>query len=261
MNPAQLIVGMNRRRIHKMMKQPAALLVLIALFNAAGIPSTVLGTLEQSRGPAQPTGKRFTTEEMKQIHSFDRTESQVLIIGDSISRGYHKQVMKALNGKAKVSRSSTGLIPSGSDKLDSLLGDTQWDVITFNWGLHELKNGEPKDLENRTRDYLERLKAVVLRLKKTNAKLIFVTTTPVPEPNKHKRLNTYVLAYNEGAKALMRDYGITVCDIFAVIEPVHEGHEAPSLKPGLRDVHFTDSGYALMGNAVAKTIASKLNAD
>ncbi len=66
---------------------------------------------------------------------------RVLIIGNSISIGYTPFVCEALEGKMKIHR-----IPengshtwTGLEKLDEWLGDKPWDVIHFNWGLHDLK--------------------------------------------------------------------------------------------------------------------------
>ena len=221
-----------------------AILFLIALFNVACLCST---------------GSGLTEEEVTQTHAPVNKQTNILIIGDSISRGYFMPVQESLDGKAEVTRSSTGLIPDEPEQWDALLGEMKWDVITFNWGLHELKQGTPEELKKRTTDYLKRLETAIVHLKKTNAKLIFVTTTPVPEPNKHKRLNTYVLSYNKGATALMREHAIAVCDQYAIIEPVHEKHEIPSDKPGLRDVHFKASGSAIMGDALAKAIVNELS--
>jgi acyl-CoA thioesterase-1 len=72
---------------------------------------------------------------------------RVLILGDSISIGYFPFVKELLKGKAMVSR------PMGKDggyencqgtthgvkELDRWLGDTPWDVIHFNFGLHDMK--------------------------------------------------------------------------------------------------------------------------
>src|SRR5260221_7460827 len=65
---------------------------------------------------------------------------RVLLIGDSISMGYTLPVRELLQGKANVHRipengSST---PVGVAKLKAWLGDGKWDVIHFNWGLHDL---------------------------------------------------------------------------------------------------------------------------
>src|SRR3954454_3996942 len=66
---------------------------------------------------------------------------RVLLIGDSISIGYTLPVRKLLEGKANVHRvpDNGGATTNGLKNLDKWLGDGKWDVIHFNWGLHDLK--------------------------------------------------------------------------------------------------------------------------
>ena len=66
---------------------------------------------------------------------------RVLLIGDSISIGYTLPTRELLKGKANVHRIPTNGGPTirGLVQIDSWLGDGKWDVIHFNWGLHDLK--------------------------------------------------------------------------------------------------------------------------
>ncbi len=74
--------------------------------------------------------------------------------------------------------------------IDQWLGDDTWDLIHFNWGLHDLKYVDdkgrlakpPVGKQVSTLDEYERnLDKLVQRLKQTGAKLIWRPTTPVPE--------------------------------------------------------------------------------
>ncbi|MCH2583659.1 MAG: SGNH/GDSL hydrolase family protein, partial [Planctomycetes bacterium] len=71
---------------------------------------------------------------------------RVLLIGDSISIGYTVGVRELLSGKANVHRPLTNCGPTtkGVKELDKWLGDKSWDVIHFNFGLHDLKYLGPK---------------------------------------------------------------------------------------------------------------------
>src|SRR5512133_119554 len=66
---------------------------------------------------------------------------RVLLIGDSISMGYTLPVRTLLAGKANVHRppENCGDTARGVKSLDKWLGDGKWDVIHFNFGLHDLK--------------------------------------------------------------------------------------------------------------------------
>jgi len=87
------------------------------------------------------------------------------------------------------------------------------------------------------------------------------TTNPVPEPNAAGRLESYVTLFNEGAVQLMRQHGITVCDLYTVMKPVSEKYEVESRNPKVRDVHFTPEGYAFMGREVSNAIREELGLD
>jgi hypothetical protein len=119
---------------------------------------------------------------------------KVFLIGDSISIGYTPKVVDQLQDKAFVSRAKAncGDTNRGLSALDGWLGKTKWDIIHFNWGLHDLcyRNPDVKTVGNRDKvngaqsvpldQYRKNLEALVLRLKKTGAKLIWASTTKVP---------------------------------------------------------------------------------
>ena len=104
---------------------------------------------------------------------------RVLLIGDSISRGYTIPVRAALAGKANVHRApeNCGATTNGLAKIDGWLGGQKWDVIHFNFGLHDAKT--PAAV------YKRQLTEIVARLKKaTGALLVWATTTPRPADTK-----------------------------------------------------------------------------
>ncbi len=70
----------------------------------------------------------------------DPSLPRILIIGDSISRGYTLPVRKALAGKVNVHRAPANCGPTatGLKKLDVWLGNGKWDLITWNFGIHDL---------------------------------------------------------------------------------------------------------------------------
>ena len=181
---------------------------------------------------------------------------RVLIIGDSISMGYTPFVAESLKGKANVLRipgngSSTSF---GLANLDKWIGSGSWQVIHFNFGLHDAKL-PPEGTRHAPPDVYEKnLLTIVEKLKKTNATLIFATTTPVPNggnlaPNrKFGDVNTY----NTIAVQVMKNHGVHVNDLNKAITPSIEKSQIP------KDVHFTKEGSKLLAEAVAKTIEQSL---
>lgn len=187
---------------------------------------------------------------------------RVLIIGDSISIGYTIPTRKALAGVANVHRipvngSSTDV---GLAKLDEWLATDgagkKWDVIHFNWGLHDLKHWKDGKLDltgpqvNPVAQYEKNLRAIVAGLKKTGAKLIFATTTPVPEES-GGRVAKDELAYNEAALRVMKENGVAIDDLHAVVV-------AKPTTQREKNVHFTPEGYDTLAAQVAAEIKKAL---
>jgi acyl-CoA thioesterase-1 len=180
---------------------------------------------------------------------------RVLLIGDSISIGYTIPTRKKLDGKANVHRIPTNGGPTirGVSAIDSWLGDGRWDVIHFNWGLHDLKRMPDGKHQVPIEEYKANLEKLVARLKQTGATLIWASTTPVPEGDlKPPRSNADVQAYNRVAKEIMDANGIAVDDLYSFAEPRLADIQLPV------NVHFTAAGYAKLAEAVAGSIEQAL---
>ncbi len=174
---------------------------------------------------------------------------RVLLIGDSVSRAYTLGVRKALAGRANVHRApeNCGPTANGLKKLDLWLasaGPAQWDVIYFNFGIH--------DRATPLADYSTRLTQIVARLKQPGATVIWASTTPIPDDPSKKQTAASIVERNATAAALMAQHQIAVDDLFTFITP----HLAETQKPG--DVHYNDRGYDLLSQHVAATIRAKL---
>jgi acyl-CoA thioesterase-1 len=187
---------------------------------------------------------------------------RILIIGDSISIGYTREVRQHFAGRANVHRPPDNCGPTvfGLEQIDSWLGAGRWDVIYFNFGLHDLKFLDAKGTyivpspQDRPlaspEEYAANLRQIVDRLRSTGARLIFATTTPVPAGT-IGRVEGSELAYNAAATAVMRETGVTVDDL----------HAFAVARPQLRrpkNVHFTPEGCLALADHVAATIDTVL---
>jgi acyl-CoA thioesterase-1 len=182
---------------------------------------------------------------------------RVLLIGDSISIGYTVTVRKALEGKANVHRipENGADTANGLKKLDSWLGDSHWDVIHFNWGLHDLKITPDGARQVPLDVYEKNLGALVERLQKTGARLICATTTPVPEGKQNPPRDPADLPrYNAAAHRVMESHGVVVDDLYAATLP----RLAEIQLPG--NVHFNNAGWEVLGSRVAAAIEAALPA-
>jgi len=138
---------------------------------------------------------------------------RMLLIGDSVSRGYPQSVRKALAGKTNVHRvpANCGLTSLGLRKLDVWLGDGKWHVIHFNFGIH--------DRNTPSGEYSQRLEQRVERLEKTGAKLIWATTTPILDNPAKKQTAASIVERNQAAAQIMQEQGVATDDVFTAATP------------------------------------------
>ena len=194
----------------------------------------------------------------------------VLILGDSISIGYTLQVREYLTGKANVYRplaedggpQNCGAADTGVRSLPNWLGSTEWDVIHFNWGLHDLKRVGREDgkmvssidLPPRISiaDYQKKLQRCIDQMKLTGARLIFATTTAYPNGVSPVRVPEDAVRYNVAALEVMGRNGIVVNDLYALTVGRLDELQKPV------NVHFSEKGSAVIGKQVASAIATQL---
>jgi hypothetical protein len=192
---------------------------------------------------------------------------RVLLIGDSLSMGYTEPTRKLLKGRANVhcipeSGESTRL---GLVKIDGWLGAENWDVIHFNWGLHDVCYRNPSvegsydhdkangALTSTPEQYAENLRRLVGILKTSGAILIWASTTPVPE-GEAGRVKGNEVRYNAIAEKVMKEEGVAINDLHSYVLPRMGNFQ---VLPG--NVHFTEEGSAWLARAVAASILEALN--
>lgn len=198
-----------------------------------------------------PAHKRDKIEGKSNAWDFvqdDPSLPRVLLIGDSISRGYTLACRDALKGKANVHRAPANCGPTsyGLQKLDVWLGDGKWDLIYFNFGLHDHNAASPVDA------YAKRLEQIVERLEKTGAKLVWASSTPDPDDVSGKSKGEPVGKFNAAAAEVMKKRNVPVDDLYTVITP----HLADMQQP---DGHFFKNGYDFLGQHAAEFIEKTLH--
>jgi len=169
---------------------------------------------------------------------------RVLLIGDSISIGYGLPVRKLLAGKMNVHRipGNGGPASNGVFMMDSWLGKEKWDVIHFNFGLHDLKRLDDGEAQVAMEAYRRYLQLIVQRLKKSSARLIFTTTTPVPGGKvSPPRRSTDVIEY----------YRVAVNDLYGFASKRLSEVQQPI------NVHFIKTGSEKLAELVAGAIMAE----
>ena len=167
---------------------------------------------------------------------------RVLLIGDSVSRGYTLATRKALEGSVNLHRApeNCGPTANGLKKLKVWLGSGRWDIIHFNFGIHDRKTPLP--------DYEKRLEEITLQLKATGARLIWASTTPVAEGGMKDATPADLVARNEAAARVMAKHGVAIDDLYSAMLPHLSQHQPPA------DVHFREPGYQFLGEQVAASV-------
>lgn len=182
---------------------------------------------------------------------------RVLLIGDSISAGYSATVRAQLKGIANVHLipDNGGATDRGLLMLDDWLGRGRWDVIHFNFGLHDIKLDDADRTRTTPDAYRNNLHELVRRLRATGARLVFATSTPVPGKLKTtgpRRRTADVAAFNVVAQEVMTAEKIPVNDLYAVALPRVGEIQLPI------DVHYRPEGYRILGEVVAEAIRAQL---
>jgi lysophospholipase L1-like esterase len=214
---------------------------------------------------------------------FREKRPNVLLIGDSISIGYTPFVQELLNGKARVFRpmkedgspencagTTNGIknidrwIKSADPGLALPENGIKWDVIHFNFGLHDIKHVDPITGENsqnprhpqqaNRRQYKKNLEVIVEKLKATGAILIFATTTPYPDTVEGPlRKPGMPQKYNRTAVKIMNKNGIMINNLHDFMVP----RIAEMQRPG--NVHFKPEGSFALAQKVVERINEALD--
>ena len=155
-----------------------------------------------------------------------------------------------------------GPTTKGLAEIESWLGDRKWDLIHFNWGLHDLKymgkdgtNLVPKEkggiVQVPLPDYEKNLDQLVTRMKKSAGQLVWRNTTPIP-PGSKARYAGDSLKYNEAAARVMNKHGVPTLDLYTPSKR--------NIKEWMREanVHFLPVGSQALAELVAADVTKRL---
>ncbi|MBE7042898.1 MAG: SGNH/GDSL hydrolase family protein [Ruminococcaceae bacterium] len=184
---------------------------------------------------------------------------KVWLIGDSIRMFYENEVREQLGNDYEVfspkenSRFSLYVLNSVRFWLKEFPVP---DIIHFNAGLWDtaiLYHGDGCFVG--IEDYVRNMKLIFRELKKTGAKLIFATTTPVsdekatlqgPMPPAHR--NEDIICYNNAVLTAFEEEDIAINDLFSAMYPQKEKYLSDDM------IHPNTEGVKLLGTFVANSI-------
>lgn len=228
------------------------------LVNMAALPAHQK-LLEEMRARTLHLSQRYAAEPERSAAA----KVKVLLLGDSISMGYHNTVVAELSSEATVirPRGNCAGTTNGVAKIDDWLqlDGGNFDLIHFNFGLHDLKAvtvaggnkttnnpNDPRQADLAT--YRQQLEEIVGKLKASGATLIFATTTPYPDGVRPHRDPEDAARYNAVAMEIMADHQIEVNDLYGFALPRLAEIQQPV------NVHFSKKGSAVLGREVARRI-------
>jgi hypothetical protein len=198
---------------------------------------------------------KFVPASASAVAREDPSLPRVLLMGDSISHGYSVPVAEALAGKAMVYAEDARGTKFALEYVDEWLGGGRWEVIVFNWGMHDIWGvRDPTSSQRyltRLEQYEGNLRKLVDRLQKTKAKLIWCSTTPVP-PGADNRRTEDPAFFNAAARKAMDEKGVVITDLYTFALPRLGEIQVPG------DVHFTRDGYKVLAGAVTAAIVKAL---
>ncbi len=217
------------------------ILVVLALF----------GLVFESCVSHKITREDYEWSDFWKEHEPDATKPRVLIIGNSITRGYFPLVSKKLSEKVNCDRYSTSRSiedPVLLEETRLAMGNYHHAVIHFNNGLHGWHLNKEQ-----YRKGLERYVKFLKRHKSKKCVLIYSLTTPVSSETPGQKLdpvrNKTVMERNEVAREIMAKNGITVIDLYGLMEPELDKYVASK-----GNLHYKGEGYQMMADLISSEI-------
>ena len=166
---------------------------------------------------------------------------RVLLIGDSICNGYQAFVREKLAGSMNVSFWASSKCVTDPDyfrELDFILDYTEYDVISFNNGLHSLTT----DRAEWTRAYANAVKFI--QTKCPDAKVFITLCTPL----KDEKLTAVSNELNAVSRDIAAENGLGVIDMFSPMDALdREAYWTDTY-------HFTDEAKRIQAEIVASAI-------
>jgi len=170
---------------------------------------------------------------------------RILLVGDSIVKGYEQTVFRKLAGVAYVSFYATSKSvtdPSYLKELTYILEQFDYKVIQLNNGLHSLGDNPQQ--------WRESLVAAVklIREKSPGARIVWASSTPL----KDSGLTEKVRKLNEIARSVMTEQGIPVLDLFGLMDPLDRTSYWTDT------YHFNKPAIEIQGDSVSNNLRGLL---
>ena len=219
--------------------------------------SCLLATLAVSAAPPTAPKGHIVREDIEwldiwQPNTNNHDLPRVLLIGDSITRGYGPRVEANLKGVAYVSRMATSKSlgdPALMMEVALVLQEQSFDIIHFNNGLHG------KDYTQEEYAAALPILLAVFHHYAPDARLVWASSTDVRQKDHLDVVSPDTersVQRNAAAAAIVAKKDIPVDDLLSIVKDHPEYHVSDG-------VHFNDDGYTVLAAQVAKSIKGILD--
>ena len=171
----------------------------------------------------------------------------VLLVGDSITKGYYDGVTKKLKGKAYTGRLATSLCagdPAFIPTLKATLLQVKFDVIHFNNGLHGIDYTEDQ-YKKGYRDAIDATREI-----QPEAKLIIALSTPLKKGSNKAALNPRIDERNRIVTEIAKSIGAEIDDLNTPMRNHPEYYRDP--------YHFKGNAIIIQASKVSEIILKTL---
>ena len=161
---------------------------------------------------------------------------RVLMLGDPVYNEPSRSAAAMMKGRVELvypgyAHNEVIDTTTALTKLDEWIGDKSWDLIHFNFGLGDLIHRVPSMKQLRVLPihvggtvntppdrYEQNLDAIVQRLKATDAKLVWASTTPIRSSSSNVFEIGSEITYNAIAAKVMAKHGVATNDMHAHVK-------------------------------------------
>jgi len=195
---------------------------------------------------------------------------KILLIGDSIRKGYDRYVREAFENVAEVyspddnCRYTTYIMRCLHEWKSALGCGDDVDCVHWNAGLWDTLTMFNDGLLISLETYTYNIDWICRHIKRLfpKAKMIFATSTPVledsyPEPEKLRRYNKDIREFNEVAVKIVKEHGGAINDLYHLLENVPPQYHSDMTHYNTKEAAILITGQVV--DAIEKCIAVKAN--
>jgi len=187
-------------------------------------------------------------------------KKKVLLLGDSIRMSYQPVVAEMMKNVADV----VGPAENCQFSAYTLASLDRWveelgkpNIVHWNNGIHDVGyNPDREPLQYPLDEYMSNLKGIIEKLRRIGADIIFATSTPVHPDRPFKNTewawrNEEIDRYNEAALELMKNEGIPINDLHALVAEDVDKYLSEDM------LHLSQEGIKKCAERVVKIINAR----